>query len=777
MSYVDAYLEKNTDTVKVVERVNGKRVYNEYPAQWMFYYDDPKGKHRTIYNTPVSRFSSKSSKLFQKELRTHRDKKLYESDLNPVFRCLEQNYQGQISPDLHLAFFDIETDFDPKRGFAPPEDPFSRVTAISVHLGWLDKLVTLVMPPRGLTMETAQLIASKFDDCYVFDSERDLLETFLQLIDDADILSGWNSEGFDIPYLVNRIKLIIDREAASKFCLWNQLPKAREYEKFGNTRKTYDLIGRVHLDYLELYRKYTYHEMHSYRLDAIGEHEVGENKIPYEGSLDQLYNNDFEKFIAYNRQDTALLKKIDDKLKFIELSSELAHDNTVLLQTTMGAVAVTEQAIINLSHKLGLVVPDRKVVSEDRRGRIWLAQHQIDNKAINFGQWSQKLIEQGAELDETNRLYITKNTYARNRDFWSEHLPNAAAAGAFVADPKRGLHDWIGAIDINSLYPSVIRALNMSPETIIGQLRPSHTESYLLGKMQKEKCTLTKAWEGLFGTLEYTSVINQEIGTEIIVDWEDGRSEVRSAAEIYKMIYDSYKPWVLSANGTIFTIDQKGIIPELLRLWFEERKELQAKKKTATDNKEKAFWDKRQLVKKINLNSLYGAILNPGCRFNDMRIGQSTTLTGRCITRHMGSRINQTLTTDYSLNGDCIIYGDTDSVSEDSIIKTSMGEMTIEQLFHYCNKKWQINDREFSSSDNIKVLTYNDKENISYYDHIKYVYRHKVTKQMWEIEDDCGNIIKVTEDHSIMIERDGTLLEIKPNDLLETDILIQVTDK
>jgi len=175
--------------------------------------------------------------------------------------------------------------------------------------------------------------------------------------------------------------------------------------------------------------------------------------------------------------------------------------------------------------------------------------------------------------------------------------------------------------------------------------------------------------------------------------------------------------------------------------------------------------------------NVYGAILNAGCRFNDMRIGQSTTLTGRCITKHMGSRINQTLTGEYDLNGETVIYGDTDSVSGDSIIKTTMGEMTIEQLFYYCNKKWQINDREFSSSDTIKVVTYDDKQNISYYDNIQYVYRHKVNKQMWEIEDENGNTIKVTEDHSIMVERNGNLMEIKPNDLLETDMLIQLMDK
>ena len=111
--------------------------------------------------------------------------------------------------------------------------------------------------------------------------------------------------------------------------------------------------------------------MHSYRLDAIGEHEIGEKKIPYEGTLDQLYNSDFEKFIAYNRQDTALLAKLDEKLKFIDLANELAHANTVLLPTTMGAVAVTEQAIINEAHRRGMVIPDRKRSNGSTENTPW----------------------------------------------------------------------------------------------------------------------------------------------------------------------------------------------------------------------------------------------------------------------------------------------------------------------------------------------------------------------------------------------------------------------
>ena len=134
-------------------------------------------------------------------------------------------------------------------------------------------------------------------------------------------------------------------KATRKFCLWNKFPKEREFERFGATQQTFDTIGRVHMDYMQLYRKYTYHEMHSYALDAIGEYELGEKKVEYEGTLDQLYNNDYEKFIAYNRQDVDLLVNLDKKLQFIDLANVLAHSNTVLLQTTMGAVAQTDQAI------------------------------------------------------------------------------------------------------------------------------------------------------------------------------------------------------------------------------------------------------------------------------------------------------------------------------------------------------------------------------------------------------------------------------------------------
>ncbi len=642
MSYIDSLFDRAHDRIHVVERRNGTRVYREYPANFVFYYDDPRGKHRSIYDTPVSRFSTRNNKEFRKEVSMHSSKQLYESDINPIFRCLEDNYKGQDAPELHTAFFDIEVDFNKDRGFSPVDDPFNPITAISVYLNWLDQMVTMAVPPKHMSMATAQELVADFENTFLFEDERDMIKMFLDLIDDADVLSGWNSEGYDIPYTINRTIRVLSKDDTRKFCLWGQHPKKRMFERFGAEQETYDLVGRVHMDYMQLYRKYTYEERHSYSLDAISEYELGETKTQFEGTLDQLYNQHFKKFIEYNRQDTALLDKLDKKLRFLELANELAHANTVLLQTTMGAVAVTEQAIIVEAHERGFVVPNRKQRNDSE-----------DNQA----------------------------------------------AGAYVAYPKKGLHEWVGSVDINSLYPSAIRAQNMGPETIVGQLRQTMTDHYIKDKMAKNGGKFADAWEGLFGSLEYTAVMNTEVGTEITIDWQDGTESSHSAAEIWKLIFDSHQPWILTANGTILTYEKKGIIPGLLERWYSERKDMQAKKKAATDPKDIAFWDKRQLVKKINLNSLYGAILNPGCRFFDKRIGQSTTLTGRAIARHMDAYINECITGEYDHVGEAVIYGDTDSCyfSAWSVLKKEVEEGRMEWSKETCIQLYdsiadQVND-------------------------------------------------------------------------------------
>jgi len=294
---------------------------------------------------------------------------------------------------------------------------------------------------------------------------------------------------------------------------------------------------------------------------------------------------------------------------------------------------------------------------------------------------------------------------------------------------------------MKSLYPSVIRTLNMSPEMIIGQIRLDRTnEAIAIWEAKGGKHTFAAWWNDRFHVLEMEDFYNEDIGNKLILDMEDGSEFEMTGKELHDLIFESGQPWCISANGTIFKTDKEGVIPSLLTRWYNERKVLQGIMTNYTDIEDNAkiegvkvpvelftnndisdaelkanpyldaesyrpkklkeliteghtkrviqymnqhnlmvkdgkaihrdqkdlkriigFWDKRQLVKKINLNSAYGALLNAGSRFFDQRLGQSTTLTGRTITKHMAAKTNEMMTGEYDHYGKSIVYGDTDS--------------------------------------------------------------------------------------------------------------------
>lgn len=522
MSYIDAYHDRRMDVIRVVERApDGTRQFKVYPVRPVFFVPDANGQFTSMFGDKLTKIKCKNTKDLYNKVKAIRndnpEARIFESDVNHVFTCLAQHYLGMEAPKPHTCFLDIETDFDPDRGHAPTEDPFSKITAITVYLQWKSESITLALPPKTLSVDEARKLVAGIPNVYIYEHEADMLTTFLELLEDSDILSGWNSSTFDIPYLVNRIARILGEEANSKFCLFDLMPEKREFERYGKIQFTYDLVGRVHLDYLDLYRKYTYEERSSYSLDSIGTYELKENKIPYDGTLDQLYNHDFRKFIEYNIQDTALLDKLDKKLKFIDTANKLAHTNTVILPTALGSVAIIDQGIINHAHKKGLIVPNKK-----------------------------------------------KNNPTDNNQ----------AAGAYVAHPKIGIHSWIGSLDVNSLYPSAIRALNMGPETIVGQVRQTLTDQHINNLIMNEGRSFAAAWEGMFGSIEYIEIMN-ESDTMLTIDWEGGGSHSLTAAEIFELVFKSGQPWIISANGTIFTYEKESIIASILSEWYKNRQEMQ----------------------------------------------------------------------------------------------------------------------------------------------------------------------------------------------------------
>lgn len=736
--YINAFIKG--DTIKIVERIDGSRILKEDNLDYSFFTLDPYGDYKTIFGDPCTKHTFQRRSDLYLAKKQYPSDKIFEDDLNPTFVYLSKNYNFDDIPDLNIAFYDIEVGFNKETRYSNSDKAENPIISISVYQKWTGNCFILALPPDTMNFEECELVLAEVEKnsentrCLLFDNEPDLIKTFLVLIEDSDVISGWNSEHYDFRYICNRIPKIMEKYYLKNLCLFGEYPIRREIvnDKTKSRDYVYNPVGRSHLDYMLLYKKYTYNELTSFSLDNVSMVELGERKVEYNGTLDDLYKKDFKKFIEYNIKDTMLIERLDEKLKFIDLCNLVAHNNGVLMETTLGTVAMTEQAIINEGHYYSdeyLVFPSRPEKKDNVSG----------------------------------------------------------AAGAYVTVPKVGIKKLVAGNDINSLYPSVIRALNMSPETIIGQIDDTETEEYIISQVESGIAkNFTEAWSPLFNIFEYDYIMEGSEDKQITLHFNDKNPPITASAKDIKEFIFSNEKVCLSANGTLFSREKIGIIPKLLTRWYADRKKMQKKAEKyekllseETDPVKKKeyeslykFWDQRQLAKKINLNALYGALLNSYCRFYDKRLGQSTTLTGRSVCRHMSSRINELITGKYDNNGDAIVYGDTDSVVGSTVIQTNHGPITIEELFEECSINWNNNDKEYACDERYKVLSYNPEYDRIHYEQFNYVYRHKTKKVIFRITDENDNIIEITDDHSVMVERNGEIMEIKPSNLRYDDVLI-----
>jgi DNA polymerase elongation subunit (family B) len=243
--------------------------------------------------------------------------------------------------------------------------------------------------------------------------EYDLCKTFINHWSNncPDVISGWNIKFFDIPYLVNRLSRILGEDDTKKLSPWNMISE-RKVMAMGRENIAYELLGVATLDYIELYRWYAPggKSQESYRLDNIANVEIGESKISYDeyDNLHQLYRLNYQKFIEYNIKDVALILKLDDKLKLLELALTLAYDTKCNYDDVFAQT------------------------------RMW--------DAMTYGYL-------------LNRNIIVPPKVMKDKD--------AAFEGAYVKDPQKGMHKCVASFDLNSLYPHLMMQYNISPETLI----------------------------------------------------------------------------------------------------------------------------------------------------------------------------------------------------------------------------------------------------------------------------------------------------------------------
>jgi len=322
----------------------------------------------------------------------------------------EINYERDL---INIGLIDIEVESD--SGFPNIEKADKAITAISIKVK--DKIFTL-----GCGEFISDDLTVKYIKCR---DEKALLENFIDTwrFLNLDVISGWNVEFFDIPYLVNRIYRVLGEERGKMLSPWNMIHEGK-VKVNGKDQQTYNIRGICILDYLQLYKKYTYSNQESYKLDHICSVEIGEGKTDYSeyDNLFDLYKQDFQKFIEYNIKDVNLVDKLDKKLNFIDQALTIAYDAKITFDDVFSPVKTWEVIIHNYLMEQKIVVPPKKTTE----------------KSMQF-------------------------------------------AGAYVKDPLVGLHDWVVSFDINSLYPSLIVQYNISPETYAGKIKYDFSVDQLLG--------------------------------------------------------------------------------------------------------------------------------------------------------------------------------------------------------------------------------------------------------------------------------------------------------
>ena len=364
------------------------------------YVKDPRGKKKAIDGKTVRRVKINPE---VKEAAKHPDKRhlYYETDVPLETRVLIDKYGDSDTPSTNLREFNFDIETEILQGFPDWRNPVNKITAIAWHEKLSNQYGVLVLDEDGLVDSSVK------DNVEIIScaSEIDLLEIFIEKYTQINphILTGWNVEGFDVPYLVNRMGRVLGDEATNKLSPVRRISYREGIDKWF-------IEGVSILDYMLLYKKFTMGEKPTYRLDAIGKDEVNLGKIEYDGNLDDLFTSDINKYIDYNLNDVEIVKRLDDKLKFIDLARAICHKGHVPYQQIHITSAYLEGAILTHTHRLGVVTKNKP--------------HDV--------------------------------------------IKDTKFSGAFVKVPNPGRYDWIYDLDLTSLYPSIIMTLNISPETKIG---------------------------------------------------------------------------------------------------------------------------------------------------------------------------------------------------------------------------------------------------------------------------------------------------------------------
>jgi DNA polymerase elongation subunit (family B) len=437
--YQNIFFERNRNLIHLWDDTLG---YRTFPYKKYAYVKDPNGEYQSMHGDRLS-------KVYKWEKDSGEE--LFESDVPETTRVLVDLYGDDVPSKGHIVLtFDIEVEMI--TGLPNIEKAENEITSIAAYDDATKEYHVFVVDKKGKVKGKSFQKDGRDVHVHIFNTERELLSKYLTYVEsvNATIWTGWNIDFFDVPYLYNRIKNVCGENQANRLsCI------GKTY--WSPYRNRYSIAGVSIMDYIGLYKRYNFGLESSYTLNHIATKELGRGKIEYEGSLDDLFENDLEKFIEYNITDVELVVSMDTKLQFIELSRAICHSGFTPYEDYIFSSKYLEGACLAYLKKKGLVAPNKPKNHKD------------------------KLAEQSEAGEEK---FI----------------------GAYVKEPIVGKYDWIYDLDLTSLYPSIIMTLNISPETKVGKINNWDPESWVRGE-DRQYTIVGKTKEFTYNRKELEEVI------------------------------------------------------------------------------------------------------------------------------------------------------------------------------------------------------------------------------------------------------------------------------
>jgi len=567
--YRSVYFDEKTNMIHLWgDGQHDDEGYQQIEYEPYAYVVDSRGEHKTIDGLRCKKVESWSEEAVNMGM-------VYEHNVKPTTRFLIDKYtdSDDVANNTKVLYLDIEIAKEER--YSTPQEANNTITAIT-HYATGDKRYTCYLldterKPGSYTTsieidlkdDDGSVIGKKPIDAiiYTFQTERKLLRKWIMDYQNIDhnVITGWNAEFFDMPYLFNRMVKVLGYGLADMISPAKIVKK--RFTRFGESLQ---IAGVTVLDYMMLYKKFTYTEQSNYRLDTISKVELNRGKVEYDGDLENLYKTDIIKFAEYNIIDVELPVALEEKMGLIMTALGICHAG-------------------HCSHN-----------------DIQFTSMYLDGAALTYC--------------KRNNLVASAN----------KSTSDEQAQGAFVKKPIPGLYKWIYDLDLTSLYPMNMITLNISPETKYAKITNWDEDAFVKGTDTLYNLILYKD-ESAPGQFE--DVFSFKAVTRTL--------QIKGSEKLSQYVDENNLS--IASNGCMYSMDKLGIIPSILSMWFDDRKrfkDLRKKYEKEGDHTSAVFFDRKQLITKIMLNSFYGVLLLPSFRFYDKDNGEAVTLTGQSVIHH-----------------------------------------------------------------------------------------------------------------------------------------------